>query len=236
MEQRPTARSAIVAASLVLALIVVSPLLLPLAAEAAHYTFVPPSQAVAQSGKTYGEWSAIWWRQVAATPPGANPVLDQTGTQCDKGDQAGSPVFFLYGTFGGSVTRSCTVPANRVLFIPLVNGFAAAEGTVPEMRANLAAFVKSVSSLHASIDGEAVANLNPNTTPYRTISPEFSLFLPGNNVFGAPGGTYAPAVADGFYLMVAPLSAGNHTLRFGGATSGRNAFTVDVTYQLLVQS
>jgi hypothetical protein len=149
------ARPRILALSVVLASFIVAPLLLPLSAEAGHYTVVHPNQAVAQSGKTYGEWSAIWWRQVAATPPGANPVLDQSGTQCEKGDQAGSPVFFLYGTFGGSVTRTCAVPANRVLFFPLVNSFAAAEGTVPEMRDSLTDFVKSVSSLQASIDGEA---------------------------------------------------------------------------------
>ena len=34
----------------------------------------------------------------------------------------------------------------------------------------------------------------------------------GDNLFGLPAGTYAPAVADGFYLLLPPLPPGAHTI------------------------
>jgi len=84
------------------------------------------------TGKDYGEWGAVWWQQVAGTSAAVNPVLDPTGAQCHQGDQPGSRVFFLYGTFGTSVTRHCTVPPNQLLFFPLINTVFAAEGTVQQ--------------------------------------------------------------------------------------------------------
>jgi hypothetical protein len=40
-----------------------------------------------------------------------------------------------------------------------------------------------------------------------------------------------PAVADGFYLMLRPLSPGTHVLKFGGTSFGT---ALDVTYNLTV--
>jgi hypothetical protein len=45
----------------------------------------------------------------------------------------------------------------------------------------------------------------------------FSFVLPEDNLFGVPelGGTMAyPTVDEGIYLMLAPLSAGQHTIHF----------------------
>ena len=55
---------------------------------------------------------------------------------------------------------------------------------------------------------------------------------PKDNVFGGvPGQSYNTA-ADGFYLIVAPLPPGQHTIRFGGVS--RN-FATDTTYNLTVE-
>jgi len=99
------------------------------------------------------------------------------------------------------------------------------------MRAAAAQFVESVTALHAIIDGDSLVKFE-NRSRLRAISPVFSLTLPADNIFGAPPGTYAPAVADGWYVMLAPLSPGRHTLRFGGATP---SFSVNVTYHLRVR-
>jgi hypothetical protein len=64
----------------------------------------------------------------------------------------------------------------------------------------------------------------------------YSVTLPGNNLFGVRAGVYAPAVADGFYLMLAPLSLGSHRINFGG--KGRFAgskFSQEITYNVFVQ-
>ena len=51
----------------------------------------------------------------------------------------------------------------------------------------------------------------------------------------APAGTYFPVVADGYYLLLAPLRPGVHTIAFGGSAGvAPNAFTQDITYTLRV--
>ncbi len=62
--------------------------------------------------------------------------------------------------------------------------------------------------------------------------------MPDDNPFatyGLPGGTYGPCVADGIYLMVAPLSAGQHTIHFAAESFWfGDPWAIDVTYELTV--
>jgi hypothetical protein len=99
----------------------------------------------------------------------------------------------------------------------------------------------ATSELQASIDGVYVHDLNHATTPYRACvgpsqfgckgSPAFSITLPDDNLFGIPAGVYGPAVADGFFLLLAPLNPGPHTI----TCSGTSVFTTqEITYHLLV--
>ena len=49
-------------------------------------------------GKTYGEWSAQWWKWAVAGPAGANAVGDLTGADCAANQPDGS-VWFLERRF-----------------------------------------------------------------------------------------------------------------------------------------
>lgn len=219
---------------------------------------VAPAQAVQRRphvippvGKVYDVLSVAWWKWVLAQPVSSNPLTDDSGARCRNG-QAG-PVFFIGGDFNGNnapITRDrCTVPAGRLLFFPLVN---AVDVHVPgldtqdtpqaiwdDLQNNLGF---SVSELRASVDGVAVSHLDPATSPYRGCAgpvrpcapPAFSLRLPAENLFGIDPGTYRPAVADGFYLLLAPLSPGPHTISFGGQGHLGADFSQDITYRLVV--
>ncbi len=208
------------------------------AASSANFTVISPDDAQAQTGKTYGEWSADWWQYILETPAENNPALDETGANCNFG-QSGA-VFFLVSTGGGTATRSeCVVPAGKFLFFPLFGSARYKETTDPQpeisLRAAIQGFVKSTKVLQAKIDGEDVAiSLNPKSTPLRTLSPSgfFTVTAPENNIFGGIPGQSYDTVSDGFYLMVAPLSPGAHTITFGG--SSRN-FEAYVTYNLIVE-
>jgi hypothetical protein len=192
-------------------------------------------------GNTYEEWSARWWQWALSIPAATNPVLDETGANCAQG-QTGQ-VWFLAGSFfGGTFDRACTVPPRKALFFPIVNAaFGAAvfdcepTGSGPcdvnVLRASAAASMDSV-TIEASIDGVPVHNLSD----YRVQSPVFSVTLPEGNVPGVPSGTYAPMVSDGYWLMLVPLSAGEHTIHFKGIiTSGPFAgFETEITYHLTV--
>lgn len=207
-------------------------------ASAATLTVIMPDEAQAQTGKTYGEWSVAWWQYALETPADNNPLLDPTGANCNFG-QSGA-VFFLVSTNGGTATRNeCRVPAGKILFLPLLVTARYKETTDPQpeagMRAAIQGFVKSTRNLQANFDGEDVSiSLDPDTTLLRTRSPAnfFTINAPANNIFGGVPGQSYDAVSDGFYLMLAPLAPGAHTITFGGAS--RN-FSSYVTYNLYVE-
>ena len=191
---------------------------------------VLPVQA-SPHGASYGEWGARWWQWALSAPAAEHPLVDATGEHCDVGQSGG--VWFLAGTFGGSASRACTVPAGRALFFPVLNAaFIATEvGETEEMaHQTTTARIDSVdtSQLAAEIDGVSV----PNLEQYRAHSPTFSITLPEANLFGLPAGTYGPGAADGYWLMLPPLQPGAHTVHFHGAFP--NGPTIDVTYDLLV--
>jgi hypothetical protein len=75
-------------------------------------------------GKTYGEWNAGWWQWFFSVPASKNPGLATNGAVDCRVGQSGN-VWFLAGQFqsSGSFTRSCTVPAGKALFIPLINSW-----------------------------------------------------------------------------------------------------------------
>jgi hypothetical protein len=217
----------------------VSAMLAPASGSAGSTTIsiVPPSEALAQTGKTYGEWSAAWWQYYLGIPLEDNPGFSETGANC--GFMQDGPVFFLMGSPGGSVTRSeCRVPSGKILFFPLLTiSYYQTHETERGLRGFLQSFVRSARELHASVDGidiGALVSLDPRDSPLRAASPDgfFPVIAPKDNVFGGvPGQSYNTA-ADGFYLIVAPLPPGQHTIRFGGVS--RN-FATDTTYNLTVE-
>lgn len=191
-------------------------------------------------GKTYGEWSAAWWQWVLAIPTPTNPFTDDSGVNC--GIRQAGPVFYLVGTFtttvegGVTVAKAdrgeCTVPAGKALFFPIYNNECSNleappfyANTLPDFVQCNKTFVDTVTDLHAEIDGVAVQNLQN----YRARSPIFNFFLPTDNIFGIAGGGTGRSMADGYYLLLAPLRPGQHSIHFHGFGPAAN-FVVDVTY------
>ncbi len=193
-------------------------------------------------GLSYGEWSARWWDWALSIPPSMNPLLDPSGAFCTQG-QSGR-VWFLAETFGGSAIRTCAVPAGTMLFFPILNGaFGSGLGdcppgnpgagcSVPTLRAAAAANVDPPVTLLVSIDGVPLTGLSA----YRATSPVFSYTVTSDNVVGLLAGTYSPVVSDGYWMMLAPLSAGAHTIFIKGISYiPPSGFETDVTYNLTVQ-
>jgi hypothetical protein len=206
-------------------------------------------------GMTYGAWGAQWWKWVIGIPAAENPAYsDETG-EFGNVDQAG-PVWFLAGNGGGTTVRTLDVPAGKALFFPILTTFwgcpspderafleataialgmdpddVAALKDVPLERLVIGAQMDSVASMSCTIDGVAVQHLKL----YRAPSPVFT--LTDLDLVGG-GGLCGDAVADGYWLMVAPLSAGEHTIHFSGAIPADaplGSFELDVTYHLTVK-
>jgi len=211
---------------------------------------LPPGSA--SHGHTYSEWSAQQWQWLYSLPVDAHPLFDTA--DCSAG-QVGH-VWFLGGTFTtvspepgvviGTATRDCTVPVGTALFFPIIDAeCATAEGngtTDAELSACAKDIIDHAVDLSCEIDGVAVQNL----PAFRAQSPLFTWGpLPENNVFqdpvNFPAGTTSPSVSDGYFVMVAPLSRGSHTMHFKGSVVFTQAqdgfdfiFSLDITYHLMV--
>lgn len=203
-------------------------------------------------GKTYGEWSEEHWKWLYSLPANHHPLFDTA--DCSAG-QSG-PVWFLGGTFTtvspepgvvvGTAKRDCTVPTGKALFFPIIDAeCATAEGngtTDAELRDCAEDIIKHVTETSAEIDGRPLQNL----ALYKKQSPLFTWGpLPENNVFqdpdNFPTGTTSSSVSDGYFVLLAPLSPGEHTIHFTGTVEFTQAqdgfdfkFSLEITYRLLV--
>lgn len=212
---------------------------------------VIPPNAIAY-GKSYGDWGAAWWQWAVSIPAAQNPVVDATGEFCDVGQEG--PVWFLAGNFGGATERACTVPAGKSLFFPLLNfvlwapedlEFLKSVGVTGEsdfdiLLTGARTLVDATTELSCTVDGIELEDL----FEYRGESSEaFSITL--SDIFEPdfPAGVREPCASDGFWVMLAPLSPGEHEIVFSSALSctGDNCFGlefdfgVEVTYHLTVE-
>jgi hypothetical protein len=188
-------------------------------------------------GLTYGEWTARWWQWAFSMPEADSPLVDDTGENCAN-NQSG-PVWFLAGTFGGAVTRQCTIPSDKAILIAIINVECDSAtdptfDTESELRSCAKADQDTVITKEITVDGVNIGNLDN----YRFQSELFNLTYPENNIAGIAPQT-AKAISDGFWIMLKPLPAGSHEIHFKAAlgnptVAGTTNFAVDVTYRLTV--
>ncbi len=81
----------------------------------ASFTICDPAGTC--NGQTYADWTVAFWNWAVSIP--AATTVFQDGA-CDQNQTAGS-VFFLAGNWGGTSTRTCTVPAGTSIFFPIDN-------------------------------------------------------------------------------------------------------------------
>jgi hypothetical protein len=207
-------------------------LTLPAAAALALFFVYPPGSLPLL--KPYGVHAANWWKWVLAQPASKSPLLDDTGANCGQG-QSGL-AWYLAGAPGNdAVYRQCTLPAGRTLIFPVVNAAYFAFTTDPPDQRTEAyvrsqnTFVEQATNLEVEIDGVSI----PNVKSFLEKSQLFDVTLPADNIFGLDAGTVlSPSADEGYYLAIAPLLPGHHTLHFHGEVPG---LVQDVTYDLTVK-
>jgi hypothetical protein len=215
---------------------------------------------VQQNGEgKYANLTADWWQWIYSLPAtdvngtNTNPLLDSTGAYAAAGQKHGSgpagKYFFLAGNIGGDMVRNVTVPADKALFFPVINYEAdnavpanpdgsLVNKKVPELRTMAAAFVDATESKYARLDGKPLSD-------FRVKSPTFSYTLPKKSlyayyavhydpVYDQPQfkGTIKPVVSDGYWVVIPPLSRGQHKIEFGGSSSG---FALSLVYNVTVK-
>ena len=194
-------------------------------------------------GLSYNDWSVRWWQWAYGLPVAGHPLFDETGADCAAG-QSG-PVWFLGGVFNvsGTATRDlCTVPAGKALYFPIINVEwdnicppTDPPMSVDELAATSAWFMSLATNLQCDVDGESIQNV----AAYRFAADPFAVQMPSGNIWEAfgcstPAGSYYPLVPEGYFIMLAPLSPGQHTVHFRGTIGDPVNFTLEITYHLTV--
>ncbi|WP_369184283.1 signal protein [Streptomyces sp. Y1] len=178
-----------------------------------------PGASAAGSGGAPTKLSAAevqgrWWTWAASSASDVNPVSDRDGHLCAQGQKGG--IWFLAGSFGETVTRSCTVPAGVPVAFPLVNLVGEA--------ADCEAFMATAKG-SATLDGKA---LEPDRYEGTTVA------ISGveGNPLTQRGGRFSTR-ACGLWVQAEPLAPGSHTLSIRGSSG---SFAVSVDYALQVSA
>jgi hypothetical protein len=178
----------------------------------------PDAQAY---GLTLAEWSAAYLQWFLSIPMSTNPIFDESDQFASIGQRM--PVWFLPG--GSVIDRTLSVPSGASILLyarAYVKWANPGEVTEASLRAGLRDLVDQVpaSGLPASVDGVEIPNLNQ----YRVKSPVFPLILPADNVLGEPAHSgnghewVGLGVGDGYWLLLPPLSVGQHVIQAGTRT------------------
>src|SRR5208283_2425817 len=157
----------------------------------------PPDSIV--FGMTYGDWMAAQWQYLYSLPTTTNPIF---GADCTNGQSSGL-VFFLTGSASpGPVIRTCTVPASKALWVPIILNECSTVEAPPyhgdnpqELRvcASLGIDGVDLNSLKLRVDGKKIRNL----PSYRVQSPFYDFIMPAtDNIWGINGVTSGSSVAD----------------------------------------
>lgn len=192
-----------------------------------HETLV--EQSGPASRRAY-ERGAIGWTRWALGQPHStgSPISDPTGELCGVG-QSG-PLWYLAGTFGGPVERTCDVPAHKHLFFPLVNRwgifleeyYASEQEFIDFLTEYFAANRAATCQLQLRLDGEDLVSdelAELDEALYVDVLDPFDVDINPDNwatQFGFEGGV-TTTMTDGHFAMLRPLEPGVHTLEFGGA-------------------
>jgi hypothetical protein len=207
-----------------------------------------------------GQLTVEWWKWILDIPSEINPLLDETGENCDVGQEG--RVWFLVGTPGntedqelpitGSAERECTIPEGKKILFPIFNTFCSElndEAAIREaldippgqpipasqleegLRLCAEGIINSANILEASIDGKEITNVQD----FRVQSPLFTITYPEDNPFGVTNFTGIPqkAVSDGYWVLVKGLEPGEHIIEFRGGIAGQ--FETETTYHITIE-
>jgi len=176
----------------------------------------PPDSA--PYGKSYPEWVAAFWQWALALPLEGHPFADSNPVYNLSAHQSGNVWF--WSAPDGPLTRAATLPVGKALFLTLrdveCSSLEAPDSgfhgdTEAEQRSCAKFWADHIVDVFCLIDGEPVNDLHA----CRFSSPQFDFAAPTPWIFGESGGN-GTAVGDGYYLMLVPLSRGQHTIHYGG--------------------
>jgi hypothetical protein len=167
-----------------------------------------------QDGLSPEDLQSRWWTWALSEPEGTNPVADEDGSDCERNQP--QDVWFLAGTFGTQVERTCHVPEGVPVAFPLVN--------LMGEPADCAVFMSKAKG-SAVLDGKKVESETNRGEPISVQGVAF------NPVTGTD--ERLTTTGCGLWVQLPPLKPGKHTLTIRGQAQD---FAVGVDYSLTVDA
>lgn len=193
-------------------------------------------------GSSYASWCEAWVKFIYSIPCNVHPLAESADNKTEP-DQVG-PVYFLAGTLGGTIERTVNITEGKGIFFPVLNYVASYPcpyaGSRPAPGQSLKDFlvrnanvmVDQGTLMSVTLDGVRISDLFPFrfTTElfYFQALPELTCLDP------CVTGELQPGVADGYWIMLRPLSPGQHKLNYKGSYP-KLGWAIDVTYLIDVK-
>lgn len=181
-------------------------------------------------GKPLEEWAKNYWQWTSTLPPGEIPKDSQTNlAKCIMGSDPDGAMALLKGVYGESYVTKCNLSSKLPILVPLLVG--ECDPTVPELRSKTGhiedlwacasdadeGFISWEVKLDDNIlfkkGGNEEVNVDLKDQILVRNSSLFNITMPEINNFEAEAGVY-PAVVDGYYLILNPLTKGEHKLTY----------------------
>jgi hypothetical protein len=177
------------------------------AAAPAEPTPEPPPEPA-----TDAELAERWWQWAALEAWDTSPLADLDGGDCNRNQP--DDVWFLAPSIDGEAIRTCAVPADREIFVPVLARWCDPGGECSFTDPQGAAL----------LDGTALDLIRvSNSTPYEIVG------VIDNPV--TPSDEPMPVIDTGWWVRVPPLGAGSHELVVYGSSL---ELEVTVSYDLTV--
>jgi hypothetical protein len=192
------------------------------------------SKDSAPYGIPYNEWLAKWWQWSFSIPTPQHPRDEYTPEKCALNQEG--PIWFLADQLGGREERTCTIPAGKAIFVPLLVG--ECDYSLPEVKSDdalrrCAMAGNEYGVIEATVDGVKLKNLEQ----YRTQSGFFNITIPEDNIYNALAGTFK-ALTDGFFVFLEPLPPGKHDVHLKVSVLNpimdQFNYNADWTYHLII--
>lgn len=169
---------------------------------------------------------------------------DKTGEKCSIGQSNSNSSVFYLGGGEGRVERTCSIPAGKGILIPVMQVEISDKelpGASVEDLSNAAKKDQDgVNSLYLQVDDKEYTY--DDLLKFRTQPTEpFQAIFPDNGIFGVAEGGPSQVVADGFYIITEPVTAGNHTVHYRSSLSCPDvgcvepAFAQDIKYNIIAK-
>jgi hypothetical protein len=192
------------------------------------------SKDSAPYGIPYGDWLAKWWQWTFSIPTVQHPRDAYTPEKCALNQEG--PVWFLADQLGGREERTCTIPAGKAIFVPLLVG--ECDYSMPDVKSDqdlrrCAMAGNEYGVIEATVDGVKLKSLEQ----YRTQSGFFNITIPEDNIYNSRAGTFR-ALTDGFFVFLEPLPPGKHDVHLKVSVLNpieqQYNYNADWTYHLII--